>query len=137
MTLLRVESTTEWIRTRLVDLRARPDTAAYVVGVLACKDLASLVDSGSITLAFARAGADFDSHRRLADGVLASEIAFQGWLAEPTLCVDFARRSYSTCFRLLGGSWGCYGELADRLPEIIGAARDAWLSCRTRTPRAL
>jgi hypothetical protein len=134
MTLLQVKSTTEWIQTRLANLSARPDTTAYVIGVLACKDLTNLVDSGSITLAFAKAGIDFDSHRRLADGVLASEIAFHGWLVEPTLCVDFARRSYSTCFYLLGGSWDCYGELADRLPEIINASREAWLSCQTRIP---
>ncbi len=78
-------STTEWIRARLLDLKTRPDTAAYVVGVLAGKELGGLVAGGSVTLAFMEAGADFERHRRLADGVLAAEIAFKGWLAEPEL----------------------------------------------------
>jgi hypothetical protein len=136
MSLLQVTSTSEWIRARLLDLKTRPETNAYVVGVLCDKKLEELVVAGSVVLAFAKAGVDFDSHRRLADGVLASEVAFKGWLAEPDLCVELARRSYATCYRLLGGSWELYVELADRLPDIIEASRDA-LSCRTRTPGAL
>lgn len=128
-------STTEWIRSRLLDLKTRPDTAAYVVGVMAGSDLTELLHIGSIVLAFRDAGGSFDSHRRLADGVLAAEIAFHGWLSEPVLCVQLAQRSYGTCDRLLGGAWACYAELAARLPEIIDASRDAWVSCRTRTPR--
>lgn len=128
-------STSEWIRARLLGLKTRPETAAYVVGVMSDKGLGGLVSNGSVVLAFAEAGLDFDSHRRLADGVLASEVAFQGWLAEPELCVSLARRSYLTCYRLLGNSWELYVELADRLPDIILASRDA-LNCRTRTPRA-
>lgn len=133
MSLLQVTNTTEWIRARLLDLKTQPDTAAYVVGVLASKDLVELVNSSSITLAYSEAGGSFDAHRRLADSVLAAEIAFKGWLAEPDLCVSFARRSYATCFRLVGGSWACYAELASRLPEIIAVCHDAWLNCRTKT----
>jgi len=128
-----VTSTSEWMRTQLLALKTRPETAAYVVGVMADKQLGELVGAGSVVLAYSRAGLDFDAHRRLGDGVLASEIAFRGWLTEPELCVEFARRSYVTCYRLLGCTWELYGELADRLPDIIQASRDA-LSCRTRTP---
>lgn len=135
MSLLQVTSTTEWIRSRLLDLKTQPDTAAYVVGVLSARDLTEVLHVGSIVLAF-HGARDFEAHRRLADGVLASEIAFQGWLAEPSLCVQLAQRSYNACFRLLNGAWACYGELSDRLPEIIVASREAWLSCRTRTPDA-
>lgn len=105
-----------------------------MVGVLADKNVGDIVHAGSVVLAFGRAGVDFEAHRRLADGVLVSEIAFHGWLTEPDLCVSLARQSYMTCFRLLNGSWACYEELSARLPEIIEASRDAWLSCRTRTP---
>ncbi len=125
MSLLQVTSTSEWLRARLLVLKTRPETAAYVVGVMADKGLGELVVNGSVVLAFAKAGLDFDAHRRLGDGVLASEVAFQGWLAEPELCVEFARRSYLTCYRLLGNSWDLYVELADRLPDIILASRDA------------
>ncbi len=105
-------------------LRARPDTIAYVVGVMADRELAELVVCGSIVLAFAEA-TDFDRRRRLADGVLAAEIAFAGWHADPTLCVDLARRSYESCWRSMRPHWPLYEELADRLPEIISSARQA------------
>ncbi len=126
-------NTSEWIRTCLLDLKTQPDTAAYVVGVLASKDLNEIVSSESIVLAYAQAGVCFNSHKRLADGILACEIAFKGCLAEPDLCISIARRSYATCFRLLGGSWACYAELAGRLPEIIAASHTAWLSYQTKT----
>lgn len=125
-------NTSEWIQTRLLDLKTQPDTAAYVVGVLASKDLIELINSGSITLAYAQAGVDFEANRRLADAVLAAEIAFKGWLTEPELCISFARRSYATCFRLLGGAWGCYAELAACLPQIIEVSHEAWVSCQTK-----
>jgi len=117
---------TEWIRTRLLGLKTRPETAAYIIGVLGDKQLGDLVSGGSIVLAFSRAGLDFESHRRLGDGVLASEIVFKGWLTEPALCVDLARKSYITCYRLLGCNWDLYVELADRLPDIILASREAF-----------
>lgn len=135
--LVQVTNTTDWIRERLLDLKTQPDTAAYVVEVLASRELIDLINSSSIMMAYAAAGADFEAHRRLADSVLAAEIAFKGWLAEPELCISFARRSYATCFRLLGGQWACYAELASRLPEIITASHDAWLNCRTKTPHGL
>lgn len=88
------------------------------------RELAELVVCGSVVLAFADA-TDFDSRRRLADGVLAAEIAFVGWHQNPTLCVDLARRSYESCWRLMRPHWPLYEELADRLPEIIAAGRQA------------
>ena len=128
-----MKNTSDWIRERLLDLKTQPDTAAYVVGVLASKELNELINNGSITLAFAEAGADFEAHRRLADGVLAAEIAFKGCLAEPELCISLARRSYAACFRILGGSWTCYAELAACLPQIIAASHEAWVNCQTKT----
>ncbi len=76
-------------------------------------------------LAYAKAGSDFESHRRIADSVMLAEIAFQGWLTQPDLCIDLARRSYATCSRLLHKSWPCYDELADQLPNIIICSRQA------------
>ncbi len=130
-------NTSEWIRTRLLDLKTQPDTAAYVVGVLASRELVELINSGSITMAFAEAGTDFEAHRRLADGVLAAEIAFKGWLAEPELCINLAQRSYAACFRILNGAWTCYAELSGRLPEIIAASHDAWVNYQTKTQDVL
>lgn len=79
----------------------------------------------SIVLAAAEAGADFNAHRVIGDSVLASEIAFRGWLAEPDLCVLLASRSYLTCHRILGGEWQLYAELSGRLAEIIEVSRAA------------
>jgi hypothetical protein len=92
--------------------------------VLTDRELAELVACGSIVLAFANA-VEFDNRRRLADGVLAAEIAFPGWHAQPDLCVDLARRCYALCWRTLRPHWPLYEELADRLPEIIKAGRVA------------
>ncbi len=129
LTLMLTLTTTveECLRGRLHDIGATPVTTAYVIGVLASKglndDLAML---GSVTLTFHRAGLDFNANRTLADSVLASEVAFKGWLVEPDLCVDLARISYSRCWRLLRGTWTCYDELADRLPSVIRNANAAW-----------
>lgn len=130
MTLTQATGMAEWIKERLASLEARPDTVAYVVGVLSSKDLARLLDAGSIVLAYAGAGLDFEAHRRLADGVLAAEVAFRGWLAEPELCVRLASSSYATCWRLLNRAWPCFEELSARLPAIISVARAAWPNAR-------
>jgi hypothetical protein len=113
-----------WFRAKLESLRARPDTTAYVAGVLTDRELAGLVVCGSIVLAFAEAS-EFDHRRRLADGVLAAEVAFVGWHQQPELCVDLARQCYASCWRTLRPHWPLYEELADRLPEIILAGRQA------------
>lgn len=108
----------EWMSEKLRNLGTRADTAAYVVGVLSDRDLTELVTAGSVVLAYTR-NREFDQHRRLADGVLAAEVAFPGWLKESALCVDLARRSYATCWRMLRGKWMLYDELSDRLGVII------------------
>lgn len=92
--------------------------------MLVDRELAELVVCGSIVLAYAEAN-DFDRRRRLADGVLAAEVAFVGWHEQPDLCVDLARRCYAACWRYLRPHWPLYEELADRLPEIIVAGRQA------------
>jgi hypothetical protein len=113
-----------WFRKKLENLRARPDTTAYVAGVLIDRELGELVVCGSVVLAFAEA-TEFDMRRRLADGVLAAEVAFVGWHQQPDLCVDLARQCYASCWRTLRPHWPLYEELADRLPEIIVAVRQA------------
>jgi len=95
-----------------------------VAGVLLDRQLADLVVCGSIVLAFSNA-VEFDQRRRLADGVLAAEVAFVGWHEQPDLCVDLARQCYAPCWRTLRPHWPLYEELADRLPEIIALSRQA------------
>lgn len=112
----------------------RADVSAYVSGVLSERDLAELVCAGSVVLAASEA-VTFEHHRRLADGVLAAEVAFPGWLSEPELCVTLARRSYEACWRILRGRWELYGELAERLPSVISVAERAFVaSCVATRP---
>lgn len=85
-------------------------------------ELSELVVHGSIVLSFANA-VNFDQKRRLADGILAAEMAFHGWHTQPELCIDLARRCYASCWRTLQPHWPLYEELADRLPEIVLAGR--------------
>lgn len=92
--------------------------------MLTDRELADLVVCGSIVLAYAEA-MEFDQRRRLADGVFAAEVSFAGWHKQPELCVDLARRCYASCWRMLRPHWPLYEELADRLPEIIQASRQA------------
>jgi hypothetical protein len=115
-----------WIQLKLESLKARPDTIAYVVSVLSDKQLTEFVVSNSVVLAYIKA-IDFEQRRRLADGVLAAEIAFVGWHAQSDLCVDLARRCYASCWNILRPNWPLYEELADRLPEIIQGGRQAIL----------
>jgi hypothetical protein len=89
---------------------------------LSSKELLELIPDQSIVLAYIQA-TEFERRRRLADGVLASEIYFDGWLSEPTLCVDLARKCYLACWNTLRPHWPLYEELADRLPEIIASGR--------------
>jgi hypothetical protein len=107
-----------WFQTKLKNAKARPDTIAYVAGILTDHKLANLVVCGSVVLAFSNA-VQFDEKRKLADGVLAAEIAFSGWHAQPELCIELARRSYASCWNILKPHWPLYEELADRLPEIV------------------
>lgn len=75
-------------------------------------------------LAYANA-LSFDQKRRLADGILVAEIAFTGWHTQSELCIDLARRCYASCWHTLQPHWPLYEELADKLPEIILAGRQA------------
>lgn len=112
---------TSWLTTRFENLDAQPDTVAYVVNLLASKELTDLMSVGSVVLAYSRAF-DFDSKRRLADYVLASEVLFKGNITQPKLCVGLAMDCYRQCWTILRPSWPLYKELSLRLPNIIDGA---------------
>ncbi len=83
-----------------------------------------LLSIGSVVLAYSKA-MDFDSKRRLADYVLASEITLRGHLTEPVLCVELAMSCYHQCWKILRPAWPLYKELSIRLPSIIDSAHSA------------
>jgi hypothetical protein len=115
---------TTWLSTRLRDLDASQETTAYIVNLLASKELMDLLSIGSVVLAYSKA-MDFDSKRRLADYVLASEITLRGHLTEPVLCVELAMSCYHQCWKILRPAWPLYKELSIRLPSIIDSAHSA------------
>lgn len=80
-----------------------------------------LLSIGSVVIAYSKA-IDFDSKRKLADYVLASEITLRGNLVEPALCVQLAMNCYYQCWKMLRPSWPLYKELSTRLPNIISSA---------------
>jgi hypothetical protein len=123
-----VTSLRSWFSERLTGVPCRPDTLAYVVGLMTTIDSkpnVSLV-TGSIVLAFAEARSipTFDRFQRIGDHVL--------WVT--TMCPAFfagnedvsetiGRLSYQTCHRLMNRQWPLYEELADDLPTIAKSVR--------------
>lgn len=117
----------EILHQNLSKVKAKPETIAYVVGLLTDKNLSEVLHVGSIVLSYHRA-TTFDQKRKIGDCVLASEIAFKGWLTEPELCISIAGACYDYCWRNLTPRWSLYEELSSRLPTIIDMSRRAFES---------
>jgi hypothetical protein len=118
-----------WFGERLHSLRFRPETMAYVAGVL--KTLAhpreeDVFAKRSVILAYqdARLTGDFAEFQRIGDWVLWVDVILPQHLDGKRDAVEaIGRLSYYTCHRLLKGQWRVYEELADELPAIAHFAR--------------
>jgi len=120
-----------WFDNRLVELRSkyRPETIAYVVGVLKAQAISKDgldLSNRSVVLEYADAvmTGDFVSFQRIGDWVLWVNIimptAFDG---SQEAIESIGRHSYYSCHRILKGQWRLYEELADQLPTLALAVR--------------
>ncbi len=118
-----------WFAERLHGLQYRPETIAYVAGVL--KTLAHPRDEDdfskkSVVLAYAEAQAsgDFATYQRIGDWVLWVNAVLPGSIVGSKDAVEsIGRQSYYSCHRILRGQWVVYEELADELPSIARHVR--------------
>jgi hypothetical protein len=112
---------------RLKGLPHSPETIAYVVGVLGKRrwdddDLSNR----SVVLAYQEASlkGDFASLQRIGDWVLFVDSVMPDHIKDVRECVEtMGRLSYYRCFRLMGGKWRIYEELADELPTLAEIVR--------------
>ena len=113
-----------WFHERLQSLPHRPETIAYVAGVMKALSRPGAGDDmsrQSIVLAYAAAknSGDFAAFQRLGDWVLWVDCILPGAIVdEKALVESIGRLSYYTCNRMLRGQWIVYEELADELPNI-------------------
>ena len=118
-----------WFTDRLQGLHYKPETIAYVGGVL--KRLARPREEDdfanrSVVLAFQNASlkGDFAGFQQIGDWVLWVDIIMPSHLdANREAIESIGRMSYYSCHRILHGTWGVYEELADELPAIAQHAR--------------
>ena len=119
----------DWFVSKLQGLEYKPETIAYVAGVL--KTLAhpssnDAFEQRSIVLAYAdaRLSGDFIKFQRIGDYVLWAETIIPESIAlDREVVVTIGKLSYYTCYRLTQRSWPVYVELAEQLPAISAAAR--------------
>jgi len=81
----------------------------------------------SIVLAYAEARAryDFIRFQRIGDWVLWVGVCYPGFIQQDRHIIEtIGRRSYDACYRITGGSWVIYEELADELPAIVEELRN-------------
>lgn len=118
-----------WFADRLQGLQRRPETTAYIVGVLKARGNWSPEDDlsdRSIILTFAAAvqSGDFAQFQRLGDWILWADVVVPEHFADSRELVDgIGRRAYYSCHRILRGQWRVYEELADELPTIVQQVR--------------
>ena len=118
-----------WFADRLHGMRRKPETVAYIAGVL--KSLAKPrelddLSKRSVVLefAYARETGDLATFQRIGDWVLWVNIVMPESLEGTREAVEsVGRQSYYTCHRILRGQWRVYEELADDLPTIARSAR--------------
>lgn len=114
-----------WFLERLTGLQYRPETIAYIAGVLKTLGHPGPEDdmSGrSIVLAYLDAveRGDFVAFQRIGDWVLWSDVVLPGSIKHSREIVHaVGQRSYRSCHRILQGQWALYEELANDLPQIV------------------
>jgi len=115
-----------WFSDRLIGLDGyRPETVAYVVGVLKafCKpNVGDDLTNRSVVLAYndARLTGDFVAFQRIGDWVLWADIIVPTYIEPDREAAEsVARLSYYSCNRIMMGQWRCFEQLADELPEIV------------------
>lgn len=118
-----------WFAERLRGMPYRPETIAYVAGVL--KTLGhpregDVLGTGSVVLAYqdASARSDFAAYQRIGDWILWVDVVMPDrFNSNRTTVETIGRLSYYACHRILRGQWALFEELADALPEIALDAR--------------
>ncbi len=118
-----------WFAERLQGLDYRPETVAYVAGVLKAQGNPKAQDSmvgRSVVLAYqeARQCGDFAAFQRIGDWVLFVDVILPDSIKNEREAVEtIGRLSYHTCYRILRGKWDVYEELADQLPTLAQRVR--------------
>lgn len=116
-----------WFADRLKGLPHSPEAVAYVVGVLGKRRWEGEDLSNSSLLLEYQAAAlkgDFVGFQRIGDWVLFIDSVHPGHFNGVRDFVEnIGRLSYYRCFRLMGGSWRVYEELADELPSLAAKVR--------------
>jgi hypothetical protein len=117
-----------WFAERLRGLPYRPETLAYVAGVLKAlghpRPGDDLSDQSIVLLyADARRTGDFASFQRIGDWTIwVNAVMPQAVTGVEGVVETLGRLSYYTCYRLMPG-WVVYEELADELPRITARVR--------------
>lgn len=120
-----------WFADRLRGLSYRPETLAYVAGVMKALGHPREGDDmsrRSVVLAYAEARrtGDFVTYQRIGDWVLwADALVPESIAAEKDAVLTLGRLSYYACYRLMRYKWDVYEELADDLPRITARVRRA------------
>jgi hypothetical protein len=116
-----------WFAERLRGLQYSPEALAYVAGILSTKkwDLADMSNE-SVVLAYqgAQLSGDFSAFQRIGDWVLFVDAVHpQHFNGVRDTVETLGRLSYYRCYRLMGGQWRVYEELADELPLLAAKVR--------------
>ncbi len=108
-------------------MSGNPETIAYIVGVLSKRRWDSDdLSNQSVVLTFQDAclKGDFVTFQRIGDYVLFIDTAYPEHFNGIRECVEnVGRLSYQRCFRLMGGKWRVFEELADELPSLVSKVR--------------
>lgn len=113
-----------WFAERLHGLEYRPETIAYVAGVLKAQANPRPQENmagRSVVLAYgeAREKDDFAEYQRIGDWVLFVNVIMPESIEhEREAVTTIGRLSYYSCYRLIHYKWDVYEELADQLPKL-------------------
>lgn len=119
-----------WFSERLHELDYRPETLAYVAGVLKAQVSPCHGESlagQSIVLAFehARSKGNFVEYQRIGDWILFVDVVLPDSIKHEREVVEtIGRLAYYSCYRMMQGRWDVYEELADQLPVLAHHVRN-------------
>lgn len=119
-----VKGLDSWFAERLQGLHYRPETIAYVAGVLKAQANPrpeECMAGKSVVLAFAEARerGDFAEYQRIGDWVLFVNVVLPESIEhEREAVTTIGQLSYYSCYRLIHYKWDLYEELADELPSL-------------------